>query len=61
MKFFMCLSNFEGAGETEEGMTTMEGFLQFNFNIIKMATDEFSDENKLGEGGFVMNSFFHFH
>ncbi|XP_050935984.1 cysteine-rich receptor-like protein kinase 29 isoform X4 [Cucumis melo] len=40
------------AGETEEEMTTMGGFLQFDFNIIKMATDEFSDENKVGEGGF---------
>ncbi|XP_050935982.1 cysteine-rich receptor-like protein kinase 26 isoform X2 [Cucumis melo] len=38
--------------ETEEEMTTMGGFLQFDFNIIKMATDEFSDENKVGEGGF---------
>ena len=31
-------------------MMTM-GFVQFNFNTIRKATDEFSDENKLGEGG----------
>ncbi|KAL4012235.1 hypothetical protein IC575_029331 [Cucumis melo] len=35
---------------TEEDMMTM-GFVQFNFNTIRKATDEFSDENKLGEGG----------
>ncbi|XP_038876627.1 cysteine-rich receptor-like protein kinase 29 isoform X2 [Benincasa hispida] len=36
---------------TEEETTTM-GLLQFDFDSIKMATDEFSDENKVGEGGF---------
>lgn len=50
--FHVFFLYFEGAGETEEEMTTMGGFLQFDFNIIKMATDEFSDENKVGEGGF---------
>lgn len=32
-------------------MTTM-GFLQFDFDTIRKATDEFSDENKVGAGGF---------
>lgn len=36
---------------TEEDMTTM-GFVQFNFDIIRKLTDEFSDENKVGEGRF---------
>lgn len=42
------------------------GFLQFDFNTIRTATDEFSDENKLGEGGFgavykVIMKSFHFY
>lgn len=45
--FILC---FEMIDPTEEDMMTM-GFVQFNFNTIRKATDEFSDENKLGEGG----------
>ncbi|XP_038893794.1 putative receptor-like protein kinase At4g00960 [Benincasa hispida] len=41
----------ESTGRTEEEMTTM-GFVQFDFDTIRMATDGFSDENKVGEGGF---------
>lgn len=26
--------------------------IQFDFDTIKVATNEFSDENKVGEGGF---------
>lgn len=26
--------------------------LQFNFGTIRVATNDFSDENKLGQGGF---------
>ena len=26
--------------------------LQYNFETIRAATDDFSDENKLGQGGF---------
>ena len=32
-------------------ITTMES-LQYDFGTIQTATDDFSDEKKLGEGGF---------
>ncbi|KAK9062793.1 hypothetical protein SSX86_019983 [Deinandra increscens subsp. villosa] len=32
-------------------MSTVE-ILQYNFNLVKGATNDFSDDNKLGEGGF---------
>ena len=37
--------------EGEEEMTIAES-LQFNFDIIRMATSDFSNSNKLGHGGF---------
>ncbi|CAJ2630364.1 unnamed protein product [Trifolium pratense] len=37
--------------EGEEEMTIAES-LQFNFDIIRVATSDFSDSNKLGRGGF---------
>ncbi|XP_022140077.1 cysteine-rich receptor-like protein kinase 26 [Momordica charantia] len=36
---------------SEEEIPTV-GFLQFDFDIIRIATDGFSDANRLGEGGF---------
>lgn len=35
----------------EEDMTIVES-LQFNFDIIQVATSDFSNSNKLGQGGF---------
>ena len=37
--------------------------LQLDFETIKVATDDFSDANKLGEGGFgiVYKVLFHYH
>ncbi len=32
-------------------ITTIES-LQFDLDIIEAATDKFSDDNKIGEGGF---------
>ena len=26
--------------------------LQYNFSLVKVATNDFSEENKLGQGGF---------
>ncbi|WJX21085.1 non-specific serine/threonine protein kinase [Trifolium repens] len=43
----MAESNLEG----EEEMMIAES-LQFNFDIIRVATSDFSDSNKLGQGGF---------
>ncbi|WJX21111.1 non-specific serine/threonine protein kinase [Trifolium repens] len=43
----MAGSNLEG----EEEMMIAES-LQFNFDIIRVATSDFSDSNKLGQGGF---------
>jgi hypothetical protein len=37
--------------EGEEEMMIAES-LQFNFDIIRVATSDFSDSNKLGQGGF---------
>lgn len=37
--------------EAVEEMITAES-LQFDFSTIRAATDNFSEENKLGQGGF---------
>ncbi|XP_016898833.2 cysteine-rich receptor-like protein kinase 44 isoform X4 [Cucumis melo] len=37
--------------QTEEEMARM-GFMQYDFDTIRIGTDKFSDENKVGEGGF---------
>ncbi|KAG7019663.1 Cysteine-rich receptor-like protein kinase 29, partial [Cucurbita argyrosperma subsp. argyrosperma] len=47
-----CRPKPSGENYQAEEKTTTVGFLQFDFNTIRTATDEFSDENKLGEGGF---------
>jgi hypothetical protein len=46
----MCMNMFliyEAAGE----ITNVES-VQFDFSTIRSSTDNFSDENKLGKGGF---------
>ena len=41
------------AGETEEDdEIEVKESLQFDFDTIRVATNDFSDVNKLGEGGF---------
>ncbi|KAL7244030.1 hypothetical protein ACSBR1_016286 [Camellia fascicularis] len=42
---------FRGATENEDSTPSIES-LQFDFGTIRHATDNFSDVNKLGEGGF---------
>jgi hypothetical protein len=37
--------------EDEDEITIIES-LQFNFDTIRVATSDFSDSNKLGQGGF---------
>ena len=39
------------SGEAEEEISAVES-LQFDFGTIRVATQNFSDANKLGEGGF---------
>ena len=39
------------SGETEDEISAVES-LQFDFGKIRVATQNFSDTNKLGEGGF---------
>ena len=39
------------SGETEDEISAVES-LQFDFGTIRVATQNFSDANKLGEGGF---------
>lgn len=38
--------------DTYEDEITLIESLQFNFDIIRVATNEFGDCNKLGQGGF---------
>ena len=38
-------------GESEDEIRSVQ-FLQLDFGTIKVATDDFSDANKLGQGGF---------
>jgi hypothetical protein len=37
--------------EDDDEMRMLES-LEFNFSTLKIATDEFSNDNKLGQGGF---------
>ena len=48
----MCCPSSSSSGyEAVDEITSAEA-LQFNFGIIRVATDDFSDANKLGQGGF---------
>ena len=38
--------------DSHEDEITIDESLQFNFDTIRVATNEFDDSNKLGEGGF---------
>ncbi|XP_024626533.1 cysteine-rich receptor-like protein kinase 10 isoform X1 [Medicago truncatula] len=42
---------YEDGDEDEDEITIVES-LQFNFDTIRVATSDFSDSNKLGQGGF---------
>ncbi|PIA58486.1 hypothetical protein AQUCO_00500434v1 [Aquilegia coerulea] len=52
---FLCLRRKKGSDtdivQNEDEISTVES-LQFNFATVEAATDNFSDDNKLGEGGF---------
>ncbi|CAN1175957.1 Cysteine-rich receptor-like protein kinase 26 [Linum perenne] len=54
--FLFCYRCKLNQRSNQNGMTADElsnnGSLQFDFDIIKAATNEFANENKLGEGGF---------
>ncbi|KAK7343545.1 hypothetical protein VNO77_12355 [Canavalia gladiata] len=39
-------------GDNHEDEITIAESLQFNFDTVRVATDDFSDSNKLGQGGF---------
>ena len=39
------------ANDEEDEIRSMES-LQFNYSTIRIATNNFSEENKLGQGGF---------
>jgi len=43
--------NGEYVDGDEDEITIVESF-QFNFDTIRAATSDFSDSNKLGQGGF---------
>ncbi|KAK7343547.1 hypothetical protein VNO77_12357 [Canavalia gladiata] len=44
--------DMKGEEDNHEDEITIAESLQFNFDTIRVATDDFSDSNKLGEGGF---------
>ncbi|KAF5182707.1 Cysteine-rich receptor-like protein kinase [Thalictrum thalictroides] len=50
---FLCLRRKKGPeiAQNADDISTVES-LQFNFATVEAATDNFSDDNKLGEGGF---------
>lgn len=43
---------FLPSADVDEDKVTSRQSLQFDFGIIAVATDNFSEANKLGEGGF---------
>lgn len=45
----MAIQNVINLGRIEEGNS---GFSLYNFSQIKEATQDFSRENKIGQGGF---------
>ena len=47
VKFLLICSGAEDADEISSAES-----LQFDFDTIRVATDEFSEANKLGQGGF---------
>ena len=53
-----CMTNFfypfvaEVQEEEEDKIDITTEQLQFDFNTIRIATNDFSDSNKLGKGGF---------
>lgn len=50
--FFLKKRRPRGQFLSYEGETRTLESLQFQFSAIRVATDNFSDANKLGEGGF---------
>ena len=52
--WLLCEANngvYEDGDEDEDEITIVES-LQYNFDTIRVATSDFSDSNKLGQGGF---------
>ncbi|KAF7811117.1 putative receptor-like protein kinase [Senna tora] len=47
----ICLNSFSGEAENDDEIKPTET-LHLDFETIRLATDNFSDANKLGEGGF---------
>ena len=49
-QFFIEIVPISDDDDTEK--FSFEDSLQYDFEIIRSATDDFSDANKLGQGGF---------
>lgn len=47
----ICLKHFLIPDQAGNEISTVES-LQYDFGTIRTATDDFSDANKLGQGGF---------
>jgi hypothetical protein len=51
MCLHFCFCNLTKDGDNEEDIGNI-GLEQFNLPLLRAATDNFSEENKLGKGGF---------
>jgi hypothetical protein len=52
IKFNIVDTYFFFFGIVGEDISSEVNTLQFDFNMIRLATNKFSDDNKIGEGGF---------
>jgi hypothetical protein len=52
IKFNIVDTYFIFFGIVGEDISSEVNTLQFDFNMIRLATNKFSDDNKIGEGGF---------
>jgi hypothetical protein len=52
IKFNIVDTYFIFFGIVGEDISSEVNSLQFDFNMIRLATNKFSDDNKIGEGGF---------
>jgi hypothetical protein len=52
IKFNIVDTYFIFFGIVGEDISSEVNTLQFDFNMIRLATNKFSEDNKIGEGGF---------
>lgn len=50
--YILIIFTFEFFDLVGEDISSEVHSLQFDFDMIRLATNKFSDDNKIGEGGF---------